>query len=113
MQSLFDTREQGFVVIAEVNYPGACGADLGDVDVGARVAVEGGKGGAHVDVVLVVERKSVSCCVGRCVAGPEEGKESEDAKVVKGTREEGRSARGRGEGALVCDLQSRGRYLEL
>jgi len=37
-----------------MDYAGACGADLGDVDVGAGVAVEGGEGRAHVDVVLVV-----------------------------------------------------------
>jgi len=53
MQSLFDTYQECFMVITKVDDAGACGADLGDVDVGAGVAVEGGEGRAHVDVVLV------------------------------------------------------------
>lgn len=39
-QAVRDEGEDGFVVVAETDYSCAGGADLGDVDVGARVAVE-------------------------------------------------------------------------
>lgn len=68
----FDARHEGFVVVPEVDYARAGGADwragalvlgydgdgeggrrtLRDVEVGAGEAVEGGEGGGHVDAVL-------------------------------------------------------------
>lgn len=52
MQPVRDEGEDAFVIIAETDDSRAGGADLGDVDVGPGVAVEGSKRGGHCGVVL-------------------------------------------------------------
>lgn len=52
VHGLLDTRHQVFVVVLQGNDAGAGGADLGNVEIGARVAIKGGQRGAHVDSML-------------------------------------------------------------
>jgi len=52
VERFLDLVHDGFVVVAQMDYAGARGAHLRDIDVGARVAVEGCQCCAHVYAVL-------------------------------------------------------------
>ena len=48
----FQLRHHALVVVLQAYDPRSCGADLRDVDVCSREAVEGGEAGVHVDAML-------------------------------------------------------------